>query len=220
VTSGEQLRVVKHDGAVLSVTFSPNGKYLATASLDNTARLWEATSGKEIASIPHEHGVRSVAFSPDGKHLATASLDNTARVWELSSNKEIARVTHADWVLSVTFSPNGKYLATASTDNTARVWFRYPEDLIDEACSRLTRNLTYEEWQRYLLDEPYPKTCPNLPIHPSFIEAGRNLARAGDIEGAVTIFRRALELEPTLDLDPGAEARKLAAEALLKEGHP
>jgi hypothetical protein len=171
--------------------------------------VWEATSSKEVARMNHEDRVFSVAFSPDGKYLATASMDNTARVWEATSGKEVARMNHEDDVSSVAFSPDGKYLATASLDKTARVWSWRPEDLIAEASSRLTRNLTYQEWQLYFPDEPYGKTCPNLPIHPSFIEAGRDLARAGDIEGAVTIFRRAIELEPSLDLDPEEEAQRL-----------
>ncbi len=152
----------------------------------------------------------STTFSPDGKYLATAGYDDTARVWEAATGEPIARMSHGDTVRSIAFSPDEKYLATASHDKTARVWFWWPEDLIAEAYSRLTRNLTYQEWQSYLPDEPYRKTCPNLPIHPSFIEAGRDLVRAGDVKGAVTIFRRAIELEPTLDLDPEEEAQRLA----------
>ena len=166
----------------------------------------------------HELRVRSVAFSPDGKYLATVTISdifssgtNTVRVWEATNGKEVTRLSHEDDVSSVAFSPDGKYLATASEDGTARVWLLWPEDLIAEAGSRLTRNLTYQEWQRYLPDEPYRKTCPNLPIHPSFIAAGIDLARAGDVDSAVTIFRRAIELEPRLDFEPEAVARNLAA---------
>jgi len=46
----------------------------------------------------------------------------------------------------------------------ARVWLWRPEDLIAEACARLPRNLTREEWQQYIGDEPYRPTCPNLPV--------------------------------------------------------
>jgi WD40 repeat protein len=144
------------------------------------------------------HGtlVKSVAFGPDGKHVATASLDNAARVWDVTTGEQSARMSHDDEVRSVAFSPDGKYLATTSDDKTARVWLWRPKDLIDEACSRLTRNLTYDEWQRYLPDEAYRKTCPNLPIHPSFIEAGRDLTIRGEIEGGLAICNRAVELEP------------------------
>jgi uncharacterized protein with WD repeat len=108
--------------------------------------------------------VLAVAFSPDGRWLATGSWDNTARVWEAASGQEVARMTHEGPVLAVAFSPDGRWLATGSDDNTARVWLVRPEDLIAEACSRLTRNLTREEWRRYLSDEPYRLTCPNLPV--------------------------------------------------------
>jgi hypothetical protein len=48
--------------------------------------------------------------------------------------------------------------------NTARVWLLRPEDLIAEACSRLTRNLTHAEWRQYIGEEEYRPTCPNLPV--------------------------------------------------------
>jgi hypothetical protein len=154
--------------------------------------------------------------------VGTASYyENTTRVWEATNGQEVARMNHEDSVRSFAFSPDGKYLATASSDGTARVWLLWPEDLVDEAYSRLTRNLTYQEWQRYLTDEPYHKTCPNLPIHPSFIETGRDLARAGDVKGAVIIFRRAIELELSSDLDPKEEAKRLAPKTngLMKESN-
>ena len=69
-----------HDDNVLAVAFSPDGQRLATASWDNTARVWEAATGREVARMAHEGWVYAVAFSPDGQRLATASLDNTAQL--------------------------------------------------------------------------------------------------------------------------------------------
>jgi dipeptidyl aminopeptidase/acylaminoacyl peptidase len=125
--------------------------------------VWEAATGQEVARMAHEWEVWAVAFSPDGQWLATGSKDNTARVWEAASGQEVARMAHEGGVEAVAFSPDGQWLATGSKDNTARVWLVWPEDLIAEACARLTRNLTPYEWRRYLGDEPYRKTCPEFP---------------------------------------------------------
>ena len=74
-----------HEDSVSSAVFSPDGSRIATASGDNTARLWDAASGKEIAVLRgHVHDVSSAVFSPDGSRIATASHDGTARLWDVS----------------------------------------------------------------------------------------------------------------------------------------
>jgi WD40 repeat protein len=69
---------------VWSAAFSPDGRRIVTASLDKTARIWDASSGQEIHVLRgHEDSVSSAAFSPDGTRIVTASLDNTVRVWDV-----------------------------------------------------------------------------------------------------------------------------------------
>ena len=167
--TGKETARMMHDvnGFVTSVAFSPNGKYVVSGSNDGTARVWETTTGKEIARMTHSGSdghVSSVAFSPDGKYVVSGSYDGTVRVWEATTGKEIARMTHDSQVLSVAFSPNGKYMVSG-TYNAVRVWIYRPEDLIAEACSRVTRNITRAEWKQYIGDAlPYQAVCPNLPI--------------------------------------------------------
>jgi tetratricopeptide (TPR) repeat protein len=163
-------------------------------------------SGKELARLPHENTVYHLAFSPDGKLLATASgnslnpNDNTARLWDVASGKELARLPHENTVYHLAFSPNGKLLATASGDKTARLWVWQPEDMITATCAGLNRNLTRAEWRQYLGDEPYRKTCTDLPIGTDFLDEGRKLARAGKFDEALEVYAQAQQLDPALKI--------------------
>jgi WD40 repeat protein len=121
-----------HKERVSTVTFSPDGKLLATASWDDTVRLWEAATGKEIRTLPHKSHVLSVAFSPDAKRLVSAGWDVAMRLWDVDTGKEIRSLTgHQDTVLCVAFSPDGKQLVTGSLmpddgspvrDDSVRLW--------------------------------------------------------------------------------------------------
>jgi len=73
------------------MAFSPDGKRVATASGDKTAKVWDAASGQALLTLRgHSSYVQDVAFSPDGKRLATASGDKTVKVWDAASGKEFA----------------------------------------------------------------------------------------------------------------------------------
>ncbi len=163
-SDGSEVRRIEQEGSINDLAFSPDGERLATASFGRAAYVWDAESGEEVARLKHDDVVNRVYFSPDGKYLATAGYDATAHVWDAASGDEVARMEHDDAVKGVAFSPDGEYLATASVDKISRVQPWRPEGLADEACARLTRNLTKEEWQQSLNDTLYyRKTCPNLP---------------------------------------------------------
>jgi WD40 repeat protein len=152
---------------VLTVAFSPDGKYVVSGSADSTARVWEAMTGKEIARMTHEGNVTSVAFSRNGKYVVSGSADSTARVWEAMTGNEIARITHEGPVTSVAFSPDDKFVGSGSADGTTHVWLFRSKDLIADACSHVTRNLNRAEWKQYIGDAlPYQAVCPDLPIEP------------------------------------------------------
>ncbi|MEG4247707.1 MULTISPECIES: WD40 domain-containing protein [unclassified Microcoleus] len=113
-----------HSDSVRSVAFSPDGKTLASASNDNSIKLWNLHTQKPIATLTgHSRGVNSVAWSPDGLTLASASDDQTIKLWNLHTQKHIATLTgHSYSVISIAFSPDGKTLASASDDKTIKLW--------------------------------------------------------------------------------------------------
>jgi len=164
--TGKEVSRLAHYGTVHEVAFSPDGKWLATASVDNTARVMEAATGKEVSRRSHQGIVNAVAFSPDGKWLATGSEDNTARVMEAATGKELIRHQMNGPIISVSFLGNSSLVVASRTSSTLIEISHIiidPTELIRDACSRLPRNLTREEWDRYLHGESYRATCPNLP---------------------------------------------------------
>jgi WD40 repeat protein len=75
-----------HEGRVLSLDVSSDGKWYATGGEDNLVRLWQAEDGKLLAELDdHVATVRVVRFSNDGRWLASGSDDRTARLWDLQA---------------------------------------------------------------------------------------------------------------------------------------
>jgi WD40 repeat protein len=154
---------ITHDGVVLAVVFSPDGQFLATASLDKTARITAVADGRELARVTHDGEVTAVAFSPDGQFLATASWDKTVRITAVADGRERVRIVHDNGVLAVVFSPDGQFLATASQDNTVRFWSTTLDDMLHQLCTSRGRNLSPGEWYQYLGDLPWQPTCESWP---------------------------------------------------------
>jgi hypothetical protein len=80
----EPLTLQGHTAEVTGVCFSPDGRRLASASGDQTVKVWDAQTGQETRTLKgHTEAVYSVAFSPDGRRLASASGDQTVKVWDV-----------------------------------------------------------------------------------------------------------------------------------------
>ncbi len=127
-----------HTGPVYSVAFAPDGHTLASASSDQTVRLWDLTDRAHPSPLGppltgHAGEVDSVAFAPDGHTLASAGTDGSVRLWDLSDRAHpsplgLPLTGHTDQVYSVAFAPDGHTLASSGADGSVRLW-----DLSDRA---------------------------------------------------------------------------------------
>ncbi len=123
--TGALVRVLKgHTRPLDDLQFSPDGKFLASSSLDRTARVWNVRTGALISVFRGSTDqVNGVSFSPDGKLVVSASNDSTARIWNPKNGALIRTLRgHQGPVYDAQFSPDGTRILTSSLDRTIRIW--------------------------------------------------------------------------------------------------
>ena len=114
-----------HADILTAAAFSPDGKFIATASRDRSIRIWKSlTEHGRLAFYGHTGAVQDARFSPDGRWVVSASSDNTARLWNLGKPEAPALILaeHQDSLSSVAFSADSGLVITGSDDHTAKIW--------------------------------------------------------------------------------------------------
>jgi hypothetical protein len=180
---------------VLSLAVSPRGSYVAVGTWRPGAEIRELFGGGRRSWVARDTVVRAIAFSADEKLVATGGDDGSARVWDLTADaetdQELSRLSHRDAVTAVAFSRDGEYLVTAS-DRLVRVLHWRTDDLMRDACGRLRRNLSVDEWAQHLPSEARRATCEGLPMTDEDMSLAERLQRrldAGRPSEALALLR-------------------------------
>lgn len=148
------MKSVSHEDIVLSISWAPNGKQLASTSWDQTVAVWDVATRTQLVGMHNPEGwIIDAAWSPHSDQVAFGGYDQAIHIYSTVTGKEIKRLKgHTDWVQSLAWSPDGKYLASSGHDGQVIIWDaatdqiarRFPED---------ERRVTVVEWSpcgRYL----------------------------------------------------------------------
>eukprot|EP01017_Pseudomicrothorax_dubius_P039056 TRINITY_DN5944_c0_g2_i2.p1 TRINITY_DN5944_c0_g2~~TRINITY_DN5944_c0_g2_i2.p1 ORF type:complete len:304 (+),score=34.88 TRINITY_DN5944_c0_g2_i2:182-1093(+) len=117
-------RMTGHQQPVNHLCFSPNSKYIISASFDKSLRLWDGFTGAFIATLRgHVGSVYQVAWAPDSRLVVSASKDTTMKVWDMKTRKLMFDLPgHSDEVYTVDWSPDGERVASGSKDRLLKIW--------------------------------------------------------------------------------------------------
>jgi WD40 repeat protein len=154
--SGKQsVRFVPAAGVAV-LAFSHDGTALAAGAPDDV-KVFATATGAQMTLL-NLRGSVSLAFTHDGRQIAAAGGDFATRIYEVATGREVSRFDHGTEATALAFNGDDTQLAMiAGSTLTRSVW--RSAALVQQACSRLTRNLTPAEWAQYLGPEPYRKTC-------------------------------------------------------------
>ncbi len=155
-----------HSAPVNQAIWRFDDQSILTASWDNTARLWEAETGTEVLTLfGHTDNVIQAQWRADQSKILTFSTDRTVRLWQTETGQALMTLKNqADPFSQAIWGAEARHIIAATESGQVKQYYAHMTDLIAFACQQAPRNLTPDEWARYIPPEPYRATCDNLPL--------------------------------------------------------
>ncbi|WP_353063812.1 hypothetical protein RBB77_21520 [Tunturibacter psychrotolerans] len=202
---------------ISNLNFSPDGEKFAAGSTEGDVILMNVRKRSQLWRVDDLNSVSDLAFSPNGNTLAAGGRGGEITLFDVESGRLLGTLGGSKNfnfnTTSVAFNPKDGGIVATSSGGIVTIWNVSFAAWRKLACHLANRNLSLAEWQQYR-EGPYQKTCLDLPVHPSLMQAARDLARKGDSEGALAAFRRVQELDPQINIDPKREVAKERMAAL------
>ncbi|WP_342267925.1 pentapeptide repeat-containing protein [Candidatus Tisiphia endosymbiont of Empis tessellata] len=149
---------LEHNAPVYCLSYSPDGKYLASGSTDNTVKIWDAKNGKLLQNLEgHTWYIKCIRYSPDGKYLASGSTDNTVKIWNAKDGRLLQNLEgHTRYgVKYISYSHDGKQLASGSCYMNPILEIWNVENPENDKNDRLVQNLKGHTCISYSPDGKY-----------------------------------------------------------------
>lgn len=143
------------------LAFNPSGTILFTAQSENL-QAWDIPSGKRRFSLTASGDIDLIIPDPSSASFATITHGHLT-VWDAVTGARLAQLPDAGYLRVAAFSPDGRYLLAGYDERSAALWLWRSGDLRDQACARLTHNLSHDEWERLFPKQPYRQICADLP---------------------------------------------------------
>ena len=167
-SNGTQIRTIHplegDNGGTVSLAFAPN-RTLATGTYAGVVQLWNPSTGAPISHpvLVAAAPVASIAFDRSGERFATAGgPEGGLKLWFTSSLQQEGATLDPEQGTSGNgqFTPNGQLLLAVNANGQGSLWPVNPAALENHACAVAGRNLTHEEWSRFITGYSYSQVCP------------------------------------------------------------